>query len=156
MPRTNEAGQKLIKGFEALRLSTYLDERGVPTNGWGHTKGVEIGTSVTLEQAQKNFEEDLLQAEAVIERNVTVPLLPNNFAALTSLVFNLFSDPKDEPKFIKSTLLRKLNACDTLGAALEFPRWHFVEKKGVLVPNRGLLRRRFQEAALFVTPAWAC
>ena len=37
---TSNQGKNLIKEAEGLRLDAYLCPAGIPTIGWGHTKGV--------------------------------------------------------------------------------------------------------------------
>ena len=39
----NEAGLNLIKYFEGLRLTSYQDEAGIWTIGYGHTGNVQAG-----------------------------------------------------------------------------------------------------------------
>ena len=50
----NDAGLELIKSFEALRLEAYLPTPDdVPTIGYGHTKGVQMGDTCTEEEAEE-------------------------------------------------------------------------------------------------------
>lgn len=137
--RTNEAGRLLIQEFEGLRLKAYQCSADRWTIGWGHTKGVKWGNTCSVEQALEWFDEDLKDAEAALQ-NVTVPLNENEFAALISFIFNF-----GETKFKTSTLLRKLNAKDYTGAALEFKKWNRSAGK----VEEGLIRRRRAEALLF-------
>jgi lysozyme len=133
---------QIIKDFESLRLAAYLDTAAgrVPTIGWGHTRGVQMGMTCTPEQADAWLAEDVQGAEACVMNAVQVPLSSAEFAALVSLVFNIGCGA-----FSKSTLLRLLNAGDRAGAAGQFKRW--VYDNGVRL--RGLVRRRDVEAALF-------
>ncbi len=55
---------------------------------------------------------------------VKVPLNENEKIALTSLIYNIGPNA-----FIKSTLLKKLNAGDKKGAADEFDRWIYKNQK---------------------------
>jgi lysozyme len=64
------------------------------------------------------------------------------FDALVSLMFNIGAGA-----FQKSTLLRKLNAGDTLGASLEILRWDKANNK--VMP--GLTRRRAAEQSLYLS-----
>ncbi|WP_438839317.1 lysozyme, partial [Helicobacter pylori] len=41
--KTSQRGSDLIKQFEGCKLTAYLDSVGVPTIGFGHTKGVKMG-----------------------------------------------------------------------------------------------------------------
>ena len=140
--KTNQAGLDLIKHFEGVRLKAYLDTGGVPTIGVGHTKGVKMGQTASEAQVDAWLKEDLAHAEATVLKLVKVKLSDNQFAALSSFVFNL-----GEGQFAKSTLLRKLNAGDYNGAADEFLRWN--KDNGKVIA--GLTRRREAERKLFLT-----
>lgn len=133
----------LIKKWEELRLRAYLPtpyDRW--TIGWGHTQGVYPGLTITEQEAQDLFDEDVAWAVNAVNKYVTVGLNQNQFDALVSFVFNI-----GETAFRKSTLLRKLNAGDYEGAANELPRWN--KQKGKIL--RGLVRRREEEKHLFET-----
>ena len=136
------AGLELIKEFEGCKLTAYLDSVGVPTIGYGHTKGVKIGLRCIQEEADAWLLEDLKDAETCVNGAVTVPLTQNEFDALVSFVFNFGCT-----KFRGSTLLRKLLDSDYDGAALEFRRW---DRAGGQV-LAGLTRRRAAEERLFET-----
>lgn len=136
----SDNGVKLIKGFEGLRLESYLDSVGVWTIGYGHTLDVKQGQVINDKQANIYLTEDLKQVEQVIAENVRVPLNQNQFDALASFIFNLGGGA-----FKRSTLLKKLNQGDYSGAALEFNRWVHAGK--TILP--GLVRRRKTESELF-------
>jgi lysozyme len=138
--KINDAGLKLIKSFEGLKLTAYQDSVGVWTIGYGHTTGVRKGQTITAEEAEQFLLEDLTEACTKVEELVKVPVLDNAFAALVSFVFNV-----GWWNFAKSTLLKKLNAFDYSGAAKEFLRWNKTDGK-VLA---GLTRRRKAESELF-------
>lgn len=141
---TSQAGIDLIKNFEQLRLAAYRDAGGVPTIGYGSTRNVRMGMRINAALADARLRTDLGDAEATVNRLVTVPLSQPQFDALVSLTFNIGGGA-----FAKSTLLRRLNAGDYASAALEFGRW--VKDGGR--PLRGLVRRRAAEQALFTSPA---
>ena len=134
------AGFKLTEQFEGLSLQAYKDIAGVWTNGYGNTHGVVQGTTITLEQAISDLASNIEGSEFVVNKVVAVPLTQNQFDALVDFVFNLGSG-----NFQSSTLLRKLNAGDYAGAAVEFPKWN--HSNGVVVD--GLTRRRLAEQSLF-------
>lgn len=49
----------LIRSFEGLRLTAYADAgKGTVTIGFGHTKGVKLGDTITYEQAEAFLAED--------------------------------------------------------------------------------------------------
>lgn len=140
--QTSNKGMDLIKRFEDLKLGAYRDSVGIPTIGYGHTHNVKMGDVITGEQADKYLREDLLVAELTINTNVKVKLTQNQFDALASFVFNLGSG-----NFVKSTLLKKLNAGDFAGAAGEFGKWVNAGGKKLA----GLVKRRAAEREVFIS-----
>ena len=140
--KISDMGLALIKEFEGVRLEAYLDSVGVPTIGYGHTKGVQMGDTCTQEQADEWLREDCADAENCVNSAVSVPLTEHEFDALVSFVFNLGCG-----NFRKSTLLRKLLDSDYDGAALEFHKWNKAGGQELA----GLTRRRAAEAKLFET-----
>ena len=48
-----------LKLHEGCRLTAYLDTVGVPTIGYGHTKGVRLGDEITQAEADAFLDEDL-------------------------------------------------------------------------------------------------
>ena len=133
-------GIDIVKEAEGLRLSAYLCPAGIPTIGYGHTKGVKLGDTCTKEQAEKWLENDFFTAKQEVKAVVKVPLRENQLDALASFVFNL-----GVRKLTQSTLLKKLNAGDYSGAAAEFDKWVFAGK----VKLNGLIKRRAKERKLF-------
>lgn len=132
---------QLVATFEGLMLDAYQDGAGVWTIGYGHTAGVKKGDVTTLRQAIDWLSGDLVTAGAAVNRFASGPLTQNQFDALTSFTFNLGAGTLEH-----STLLRLLNAGQTIQAALEFPKWDHVNGK----PSAGLLKRRLAERDLFL------
>jgi len=141
----NQAGIKLITAFEGCNLKAYQDSVDVWTIGYGHTKDVHQGMSITQAQAEQLLQEDLEEFEAAVTDAVSIDLNPNRFAALVSFCFNLGAG-----SLFQSTLLRVLNQGDVQAAANEFPRWNKAGEQVLL----GLTRRRLAERALFLSKAW--
>jgi lysozyme len=140
----SEAGLAKTKEFEGLRLNAYQDSGGVWTIGYGHTgKDVKRGMTITQEQADELLKKDVQWAVDCVNKAVTQAVNQNQFDAMVDFTFNVGCGA-----FRGSTLLRKLNADDSAGAAEEFLRWKFV--KGVEVV--GLLRRRQADRTLFLAP----
>jgi len=135
-------GLELIKKFEGCKLKSYLCPAGVPTIGYGHTYGVKLDRTISVEEAEVLLDHDYQEAEDDVLEVVTVPLTDNQLGALTSFVFNL-----GKGNFGSSTLLKKINKGDFTGAANEFDRWIF--SKGVKL--NGLIARRAAEKELFLT-----
>lgn len=141
--KIGDTGLALIREFEGCRLAAYTDSVGVWTIGYGCTTDVAPGMRITQAEAEQRLLDDLTQAQACVNRCVTVPLTQHEFDACVCLTFNIGCG-----NFGKSTLLRKLNDSDFDGAALEFHKW---DKAGGQV-LAGLTRRRLAEARLFETP----
>lgn len=140
--RISDKGIELIKRFEGLRLEAYLDSVDVPTIGYGHTRGIKLGQTITQEQADAFLEEDIHEFELAIQRLVHVNLTQNQFDALVSFTFNLGIGSLKQ-----STLLKKLNAGDITGAANEFNRWVYAGGKKLT----GLVKRRSAERLMFIS-----
>ncbi|RTM20134.1 lysozyme [Enterobacter bugandensis] len=145
--QTSEKGIALIKEFEGCRLTAYQDSVGVWTIGYGWTQPVEgkpirAGMTIKQETAERLLKTGLVSYENDVSRLVKVRLKQGEFDALVSFTYNLGAR-----SLSTSTLLRKLNAGDYVGAADEFMRWN---KAGGKVLN-GLTRRREAERALFLS-----
>lgn len=149
--KLSRAGQNLIKHFEScLRpigggmYEAYYDPVGVLTIGWGHTNhhGRQFGPGTVWSKVEcdQEFVKDMELFEGDVKRLVKVPLKQYQFDALVSFSYNVGSGALS-----KSTLLRKVNAGDFKGAALEFQKW--INGNGQPLP--GLIRRRASEALLF-------
>jgi lysozyme len=123
---------------------------GTLTIGVGHTgPDVHPGQRITIEQSRVFLRRDLDQFEALVERSVKVEISDNQFGALVSFAFNV-----GEANFMRSTLLKKLNAGDYEAVPSELAKWVYSKRKKL----PGLVNRRAQEAALwgrgeFVTSA---
>jgi lysozyme len=136
----SERGLDLIKHHEGCCMEAYQDAVGIWTIGYGHTRGVLAGDTCMQEHANTWLVEDVQVAERCIDAVVTVPLSQNEFDALCSFTFNLGCQA-----LRKSTLLRKLNEGDRIGALEEFHRWNLAGGKMLA----GLTARREDERALF-------
>ena len=151
MPKTvSPSAFALIKSFEGCHKSSgamfkpYVCPGGVLTIGWGHTnhhgRKFDENARWTQQDCDAALEEDLQGFAADVAALVKVPLKQHQFDALVSFAYNVGIG-----NLKSSTLLRKLNAGDPEGAALEFHRWN--RSKGKVLP--GLVRRRAAEALLF-------
>lgn len=138
----NQAGIDLIKDFEGLHLTPYLCPAKVWTIGYGHTRTVRNGMSITQEEADHLLSGDLQIVERFIQLLVTVPLNDNQFAALVSFTFNV-----GKSNFEHSTLLRLLNRGWYDQVPAQLMRWN--RSRGEVLG--GLSRRRGAEAKLWNT-----
>jgi lysozyme len=144
MRKINAAGRKLISEWEGLRMKAYLDSVGIPTICIGHTGGdVHLGLILTPEECDRFFDMD-------IEEHNIEPLLKgaptndNQFAAMTSLAFNI-----GLTKFAGSTVLKRHKLGNYMGAANAFPMWN--RAGGRIL--KGLIRRREAERKLYLGEA---
>lgn len=146
----SERGLALIQSFEGYHTAqpdgscvAYLCPAGVPTIGFGCTEGVRLGMRWTREEADAAFMRELSKFERAVDRLVTVEMNQNEFDALVSFSYNC-----GEGALSKSTILKKLNKEDRVGAAGSFAVWN--KGGGRVLP--GLVRRRAAEADLFREP----
>lgn len=143
-------GINLIKFYEGLRLSAYQCSSGVWTIGYGHTKTAKPGMRINHFQADKLFEEDIASFERDVTKLLKVPVSQNQFDALVSFAFNVGSDidADDVAEGLgDSTLLKRVNMMDFLGASQEFLKW--TRSNGKVLS--GLEKRRKSESRLFLT-----
>lgn len=141
----NQKGIELIKHFEGLRLTGYIDPVGIPTIGYGHTgPEVKVGETISEAEADQILRTDLEKFATGVRNRIAVTVSNNAFAALVSFAFNTGLG-----NFGSSTLLKKLNAGDAKGASKEFPRWVKGTINGKKVTLPGLVRRRKAERNLF-------
>lgn len=96
--RMSVAGKNLIKKWEGKRLTAYDDGTGVWTIGYGHTKGVKKGQTITDAQADAYFDEDVRVFEDFVAQ-LDLSLLQNQFDALCCLIYNIGAT-----QFLRSTL----------------------------------------------------
>jgi lysozyme len=137
----DNAGLALTEGFEGCKTTAYQDVRGIWTIGYGHT-GPEVveGLVWTEQQCEAALLDDVADAVACVNREVTVAITQDEFDALVDFTFNA-----GRGSFAGSTLLRDLNAGNFAGAAAQFGAW---VKAGGSVCS-GLVRRREAEEQLF-------
>ena len=141
--RLSDNGLNLIKQFEGLRLKAYQCSAGVWTIGYGHTKGVKSGQTITTAEVDELLRQDVAGFECGVCKLLTRSVTQNQFDALVSFAFNVGLQALKT-----STLLRRLNANEPAEkVAAEFLRWN--KAGGKVLP--GLTRRRQAEADLFLT-----
>lgn len=147
--KISENGLKLIKKFEGLSLKPYLCSAGIPTIGFGNTfyenmKKVTLQDETITEDRADSLFNFLVTTNFVnvVNRLVIVDINQNQFDALVSFVYNLGSG-----NFEKSTLLKKVNQSDFIGASLEFEKWNRASGKVL----SGLTKRRLAEKELFLS-----
>ncbi len=108
----------------------------VPTIGFGTTDGVKMGDRTDPVQALTRKLADVQRFEGALKQCVRVPLHQHEYDAYLSLAYNIGSGA-----FCSSTLVRRLNAGDYVGACAEILRWDRFQGQ----PLRGLTLRRQAE-----------
>lgn len=153
-------------GFLAGRCShlvAYRCPAGVWTCGWGHTRGVYEGMTITAACADALLLEDVRAVEAELRPMVAgLELTQGQWDALVSLCFNLKGGPRALPAKAPK-LWKALHAGDKRAAANEFgdmdrARCGACEGRGCPRCNNtgriqlaGLTARRMAEAQLFLS-----
>lgn len=135
----NKAG-RLIAEFEGFSSTVYRCQAGVPTIGFGHTRGVVDGQTITKEDALRLLMSELSTLQKALASVIHVDVTEGQFVAILSLVYNIGMG-----NFRTSTLLRELNKENFVNAGNEFARWIYVKRQ----PNEGLMRRRAKEREVF-------
>jgi|TARA_R100001443_G_scaffold93729_1_gene100318 lysozyme len=142
----SQEGISLIKKFEGCELEAYQCAAGVWTIGYGSTKNVKEGDTLTQKEADNLLLHEMQEYEGYIKELVKVPLKQNQFDALVSWVFNL------GPANLKaSTMLKFLNAGDYHLIPSQIKRWNKASGKVL----EGLIRRREAEALMFEDKDWS-
>lgn len=134
--KTSLDGKNFIKNFEKCVLKTYKDSAGVLTIGYGHTRGVKPGQYISLEEAEKFFEDDIRIAEGKV--NLYQEIYHFNqfqYDSLVSFAFNIGSIDKLTQYGARS--ISEISKKMTL----------YTKADGVELS--GLVKRRFAEKEMF-------
>lgn len=141
--RASERAYNMLREFEGLRLVAYGDIGGVQTIGYGHTRNVQPGKTISRDVAEQYLREDVADVEHNIGVTVSVQLRQTQYDALVSWMFNLGFGA-----WQKSGALHHLNLGDydlCIGIMCLYTR-----AAGRIIP--GLQRRREAERALWYVP----
>jgi lysozyme len=141
----SEEGISLIKKFEGCELNAYKCPAGVWTIGYGITKSVKKGDTITKEQAEEMLKEELKEYQGYVNHYVEVDLQQCQYDALVSWVFNL-----GPTNLRSSTMLKVLNEKKYSEVPFQIKRWNKASGKVL----DGLVRRREAEALLFQGKEW--
>ena len=150
--KTSSEGVRRIHDFEKFMPVAYLCPAGVPTIGFGTTRGVtfaDVGVRrITEPEAVRLAARDLEGFEAAVNRLCKVAPNQSQFDAMMSLIYNI-----GEPQFADSTVLRAHNRSDfsAAGGAFKFFNKHRKFKGGPLIVSNGLTSRRAREAAVYLS-----
>jgi len=144
----NKAGTDLVKGFEGFRPNYYYDSVGVKTIGYGHacqpaSACNSLKGPLTEPQAAQMLAGELSSNYGrCVSQRVSGALNQNQYAALTSFVYNLGCG------VLKGQLLSDINAGRWGNVASRMQQYNHAG--GRVLP--GLTRRRQAEAQLLQRP----
>jgi lysozyme len=133
-------GGVMVANQEGLVLGTYVDPVGIATACFGRTgAGIKPGQTFTEQQCLAMLAEDLDVFNQQLMQLVETPISNSEHAAYLSFIYNVGGK-----NFAKSTLRKKLNAGDRVGACNELSRWVYAKGKKLA----GLINRREAERKL--------
>lgn len=138
-----EAAVPFVKHFEGFRAEAYKCPAGVWTIGYGHTKNIREGDTVSIRQAETMLSFDLSDiAQELSEHIHRDDLSDGQCVALCSLAFNV-----GVPYMVNHCpkLMAAVNAGKDAEAAEEF--LDITRAGGKVLP--GLVRRRKAEAFIY-------
>ena len=148
--KTSSEGVRRIYASEGFRALAYLCPAGVPTIGYGTTKGVtveDVGNRViTMAEAIRLAALDLVVFEDAVNRLCTVIPTQSQFDAMVSLTYNIGIGA-----FTNSTVLRAHNRGDVMAAGRAFALFDKARVNGKLQVIKGLTRRRAEESAIYLS-----
>lgn len=125
-----------IASWEGFSDRAYNDGVGVQTIGFGTTAGVKPGDRIDPLKALHRLGKDADTISREMADCIKVPVAQYEFDAYASFSYNVGA-----PAFCESTLAKKLNAGDYVGACSELLRW--TKAGGRELP--GLVKRRQAE-----------
>jgi lysozyme len=142
--RTSPRGRAFIKAREAFRARRYYCPAGVLSIGYGHAikPHEEFPEPMTEAEGDALMSKDLAPIEIYLTA-VFPGITQNQFDALADFSYNLGLGALDG-----STLKRLLKAGDIVGAADEFLKWIYANKR----PLKGLVARRAANRETFLEP----
>lgn len=158
----NEHGLRLIREFEGPpRLKARLCEGGRQELGPGvtfHLDGSPVLEGETCDEAYAEalFAHAIRTFCGVIDKHVHVETNSHQYAALVALAYNIGEEnfAYSGPDRKGSSVLKRMNERQYHAAAEAFGMWVYATKGGHKQALRGLLRRHFAEACLFMGYDW--
>lgn len=117
---------------EGYSDSAIIPTKGdVPTVGFGTTGGVKLGDTTTPVKAAVRALQDSQQYEGTMKRCVRVPLHQAEYDLYAHTAYNI-----GPTAFCSSTLVRKLNQQDYLGACAQILEWKMFKGTDCSQPNK--------------------
>lgn len=129
----------IVAKYEGKENKPYLDPVNILTVCYGATSDVKKDKIYTDDECFEKLADDLVKHNKQLMSYVKVQMTDNQHAAFLSFIYNVGA-----VNFRMSTLLRKLNSGDYVGACNELTRWN--KAKGKVL--QGLVNRREEEKKL--------
>ena len=129
----------VVGTFEGVRTIAYRDVVGVPTICFGETRGIKMGDAKTMAECREMLGTALVEFSAGVDRCLKVKVPDRTYVAFVSFAYNV-----GVSAFCRSTLVKRANAGDLVGACNQLTRWN--RAGGRII--RGLTRRRAEEKAM--------
>ena len=134
-----------LKQMEGVKTKAYYCTAGKLTIGVGHTGAdVKLGQVISDEQAEALLKADLSRFEKAVLAACKREPNQQQFDAMVALSFNIGATG-----FASSSVVVNFNRGELKKAANSFVLWRKETIKGVKLTNRGLVRRRLAEKAMF-------
>lgn len=139
--KTSTRAKLRLRELEGFKVRAYRCSAGVWTFGYGFTRGVKEGDTITRVEADLRLDRELEEYEQAVWEATGGNVTQNEFDAMILLTWNI-----GIAGFRRSTVLKAHNRGDKTAAARAFGLWN---KAGGKVVN-GLVRRRAMEAAWYL------
>jgi lysozyme len=139
------AGLIAVASYEGFSAKPYADTGGKITNGFGNTL-IDPEKTVTVEKGLADLRSNIRVFERKVQSCITRPMSQGNLDAFVSFSFNVGGNA-----FCSSTMAKKFNAGDTVGACHEFMRWVYVAGNDCRIKANncyGIVKRRESERDL--------
>lgn len=139
------AGPDLKSGLEGWRDAPYQDGAGIWTDCNGNTRDVQKDRIRTPEECRQLIEGEATRIEKRISPHLKTQPSPLTMASFISFTYNV-----GDSGFLGSTVLKRWNAGDYLGACRAMFMWDKITVNGRKVYSPGLYNRRVVEHATCV------
>lgn len=129
----SDPGVEVLREREGCELVAYKDSVGIWTIGVGHTAAAGPpepckGMTITQEEADALFDEDLDDYEATVNEVIEAEMTQNQFDAFVSICFNI-----GQGAFAGATFVERFNLGDVEGCAEAILWWN---KPPEIIPRR--------------------
>lgn len=133
----------VVAGAEGVRTKAYWDPPKVATICYGETRGVKITDTATLDECKAMLRASLDRFSTAIDKCLPRDVPDKSYVAFLSAAYNI-----GDAAFCSSSMAKRANAGDLLGACDALLAWDKTTIAGAKVRLPGLTKRRQEERAL--------